>query len=271
MYKTVVILFSLLLTSSDAFAIVDDEMCKIHEGKMINISASGVKPLTIETLLIDPQGRKTGFDPEVKIVKEDIPCTLGYWEDSYGGDVPPARFVAIRPTIDGIYSIKVYSPTTTHYNLSIYFRDTTRKRLHIDFSGILSGGAVTEYKVDYDSTSVEKSAVTPELFDGKGQRAIDVNTFLAYAGPSQGRTNLPAGQTTYDVAIYYGKTIQPGTFKATLSRTDITNSFHPAAGSSELVNIPLQQGRNTLVLSVKGTRSDGRQATDTDRLVFLVQ
>ncbi len=142
--------------------------------------------------------------------------------------------------------------------------------MDIEFTGALSAGVVVEYKINYNSTSVDLSTVTPILFDGKGQRPFDVNTFLAYAGPMEAQTILPAGQTSYDIAIYYGKTILPGTFKATLNRVDITGSFHPKAGTSEIVTVTLQKGRNTLILSVDGVRDDGRRATDTDRLTFIV-
>ncbi len=33
---------------------------------------------------------------------------------------------------------------------------------------------------------------------------------------------------------------------------------------------PLVKGSNTLVLSIKGVRTDGRAGEDTDRLVFIV-
>ncbi len=62
----------------------------------------------------------------------------------------------------------------------------------------------------------------------------------------------------------------PATFEATLNGVDIRASFHPAAGKGESVAIPLSPGRNVLVLSVQG-QLPTRTATDTDRLVLLVQ
>jgi len=268
MFKYLVIVFSFVIFIPLNVRAIDI-LCDGHRDKSLDVMAGYGKPLTIETLLIDPQGRKTGFDPETKSEKKEIPCS-GYADDYYGGDVPPVQVLVVNPTIDGPYSLLIYSPTSTPYSLAIYISDESREDLKIETTGILSGGAVAEYKINYDSSSVNNSTVTPELFDGKGQRPVDVNTFLAYAGPTQGRTNLTAGQTTYDVAIYYGETIQPGTFKATLNSADITGSFNPEAGKSELVTIPLQIGRNTLILSVNGIRNDGRKATDTDSLVFIV-
>lgn len=120
------------------------------------------------------------------------------------------------------------------------------------------------------SSSVELDTSPPTLFDGKGQRSQDVNTFLGYQRPMEAQTTLPQGQTTYYLLVFYGKTILPETFKATLNDIDINGDFHPTADTSEAVKLNLKQGRNILALSVDGMRNDGRKATDTDRLVFIV-
>lgn len=109
------------------------------------------------------------------------------------------------------------------------------------------------------------------LFDGKGQRPIDVNEFLIYSNPTQARTELPAGVRSFDLIILYGKTSNPGTFKAELNRLDISSKFKPViAGGAAFVRLDLSLGTNTLVLSIQGVRSDGRIGTDTDRLTFIV-
>ncbi|MEW6675315.1 MAG: hypothetical protein AB1348_04810 [Nitrospirota bacterium] len=70
--------------------------------------------------------------------------------------------------------------------------------------------------------------------------------------------------------VFYGKTILPETFNATLNGIDIKGIFHPKPDISEAVKLNLQKGRNTLILSVDGIRDDGKRATDRDRLVFIV-
>lgn len=120
------------------------------------------------------------------------------------------------------------------------------------------------------SGKVEIDTSPPILFDGKGQRPLDVNTFLAYLRPIEAQTTLQQGQSAYYLLIFYGKTILPETFKSTLNGIDITGSFHPKADTSEAVKLNLQKGRNTLILSVDGIRDDGKKATDTDRLIFIV-
>jgi VCBS repeat-containing protein len=103
---------------------------------------------------------------------------------------------------------------------------------------------------------------------GGGQRE-DVDDFLAYASPVDTRTDLPAGTTSFNVTIIYGPTINAATFQATLNKSPFPG-FHPAANRSETVTIPLTSGHNTLDLEVEGLRSDGRTATDRDKLVFIV-
>ena len=50
---------------------------------------------------------------------------------------------------------------------------------------------------------------------------------------------------------------------------DLTSEFNPTPGGSDMVQIPLQPGRNVLKLSVDG-QLPNRVATDSDRLVFIV-
>lgn len=110
----------------------------------------------------------------------------------------------------------------------------------------------------------------PPLFDGKGQKSDDVNLFLGFEQPFQAQTDLPPGTANYTVHVYYGKTVVPAAFKAELNRQDVGNLFSPKPFSDEEVDIPLQQGRNVLVLSIEGAMEDGRKAKDTDRFVFVV-
>ncbi|MEJ5167342.1 MAG: hypothetical protein WHV67_10000 [Thermoanaerobaculia bacterium] len=95
--------------------------------------------------------------------------------------------------------------------------------------------------------------------------------FLKYANPLERETKLPQGESTFDLIVYYGETIIPSTFKAELNGVDITSKFQPIPKLAEVEKLTLQPGRNTLVLSVDGKNQKGQIATDTDRLVFIVQ
>ena len=107
------------------------------------------------------------------------------------------------------------------------------------------------------------------LIDGKGQRS-DVNAFLRYSNPTETTVTLPAGVKTFDLAVFYGSTIDPTSFRADFNREIITPNFTASPGGFSVVRLDLKEGRNTLVLSVDGVRSDGRTGRDTDRLTFIV-
>jgi len=108
------------------------------------------------------------------------------------------------------------------------------------------------------------------LFLGGGQSPANVNPFLRYAAPTESRTKLPAGTVSYVVNVFYGKTIDPATFSATLNGADVRSRFNPIPGAAELVRIELQPGSTKLQLSAEGRTSSGRTARDTDTLTFLV-
>jgi hypothetical protein len=110
----------------------------------------------------------------------------------------------------------------------------------------------------------------PPLFDGKGQSPDEVNSFLGYEKPTQVQSELESGTVSYTVHIYYGKSVVPETFSATLNKNDISTKFSPEPFTDEEVFIPLQQGRSVLLLSVEGIKTNGKKAKDSDRLVFVV-
>ncbi|MBU4269078.1 MAG: hypothetical protein KJ808_09570 [Acidobacteria bacterium] len=74
----------------------------------------------------------------------------------------------------------------------------------------------------------------------------------------------------YGLVLIYDKAIIPATFAAILNGRDIKDLFKPQPGQAEAVWLMLDPGSNTLVISVDGNL-ENRAATDTDRLVFIVQ
>lgn len=104
---------------------------------------------------------------------------------------------------------------------------------------------------------------------GGGQRS-DVDVFLTFANPSESSVNLDSGSEEFKVYIFYGSAIEASSFEATLNGVPFLG-FNPVAGTKEIVSIPLSPGRNVLLVKVDGTRSDGRKATDRDRLTFIVE
>ncbi len=126
----------------------------------------------------------------------------------------------------------------------------------------------------YDLTVSTIGPIDPtdaNLYSGGGQQPAEVNKFLRFAQPLDNRIKLAAGVTSYIVIIYYGQTIIPSTFSATLNGADISSQFHPIPGSAEVVTIPIGPGTTKLHLSVDGTKSSGGKGTDSDTLTFLPQ
>lgn len=110
-----------------------------------------------------------------------------------------------------------------------------------------------------------------KLFKGKGQRPVDVNSFLSYYEPKDSTTLLTPGITTFDLQVFYGASIMPLSFSASLNGKDISADFSPIPSGNQVVTLRLESGRNVLLLSVEGERVDGKTARDEDRLVFVVQ
>lgn len=109
-----------------------------------------------------------------------------------------------------------------------------------------------------------------DLFDGGGQQPAEVNKFLRYAAPRDTRNKVPAS-STFNVIVYYGKTINPATFSATLDGVDITSRFRPTPGGADVVTIAIGTATTRLHLSVDGAKASGGKGTDTDTLTFLPQ
>ncbi len=226
-----------------------------------------------ELLLTDPQGKRLGYDPVTGVIYNEIPD--GYYdayftEDAESGDLGPETKELLAPhPIAGDYQLQINGTGTGTYSLNILAYDPELNASIERFKDMpITLGDIHNYAF-YFAKTVGSEVEVSGGFDGGGQRPRDVNTFLSYSSPTASRTALPAGTTTYPLMIFYGKTILPTSFRAELNGADISTWFHPTPGGHELVSLPVQPGRNVLVLSVDGNLPT-RVATDTDRLVFLV-
>lgn len=113
------------------------------------------------------------------------------------------------------------------------------------------------------------NSFTMKPFPAGGQRS-DVNDFIAFSAPLEKTTVLSSGTNEFKIIINYGKTIDPITFEATLNGIDVSSSFNPIPGTHETILLSLDEGRNTLKMTVDGIREDGRNATDRDSLGFNI-
>ena len=156
-----------------------------------------------------------------------------------------------------ILIVKIYTTDSAVYTMPYNFVEEYGKwKLTNEFA---SDDMLLDY-MDY----------SPPLFDGKGQRPADVNTFLAYANPTRIETDLPVDTSKFSLHIFYGETIDPATFKAELNKQDISSRFDPKPVGDQTVELSLKKGRNVLTLSIEGEREDKKKSKDKDRLVFIV-
>jgi hypothetical protein len=139
-----------------------------------------------------------------------------------------------------------------------------------------SGAEFNEPHPDEQKFAITTAAVGPAevndaaLYSGGGQQPAEVNKFLRYAAPLDNRIKVPAN-STYTVIVYYGATINPATFAATLDGVDITSRFHPLPGGADAVKIQIGASTTKLHLSVDGTKASGGKGTDSDTLTYLPQ
>ncbi len=239
-----------------------------------------------ELFITDPIGRKVGLNITTGAVLKEIPCA-SYSRESIGNletgeigidenRIEIVATVAEVAPMDGLYKLVVIGTSSGYYGLDIYGTDIMEQESKQLLDGTTYPGKIDNYEITYSSapgSQVQVAYVGSSeipVFDGKGQRPTDVNKFLQYFNPTQTRIELPAGTQSFNLSIIYGNTIKRETFGSVLNGTDITSQFDPLHGKMEIVKIPLSQGSNTLVLSVKGLKADGREGEDTDRLTFIV-
>lgn len=229
-----------------------------------------------ELLITDPSGRRLGFDPLTNQSFTEIP---GSFYDDVGlqddvtelpaDDTDTGKSLGLVSPATGDYTLTVTGTGTGTYNMEIQGLDVNGQPSLSTFQNVpISTNLVEQMILHYDSTAGSQIQLSGG-FDGGGQRPRDVNQFLTYGNPAASQTSLPAGTTSFPMLIFYAPAVIPATFSATLNKTDVTALFHPAAGGHEFVSLPLQSGRNVLLLSINGNLPS-RVATDTDRLVFQV-
>ncbi len=219
-----------------------------------------------DLLLIDPRSRRVGKDPRAKKDYREIPFASYDLLAAGGAEM---KEIDIRQPLAGEYQLQVIGTDTGTYDLAIWAYDPNHNESEKVFEDIpTSLGTVHSYGF-YFAKTVGAEIEVSGGFDGGGQRPRDVNKFLSYISPSESQTTLPAGSSSFDLWIAYGKAVIPTTFTATLNGANVAHLFAPTPGTIQTVPLPLQSGRNVLVLSVEGNLPN-RVATDTDRLVFVV-
>lgn len=212
-----------------------------------------------ELLVTDPRGRRLGRDPRTNRDYHEIPRS-GY--DNGTGDIE-ARDLELIQLTAGPYLLDVIGTASGHYELELYASDAPgQSSASADVREVpTDAGLVHRYRLEWPAVPGVEARLAGAWSPG--------GALLSYAYPLAPRTELPAGETSVTLIVFYASRIVPGSFVATLGGHDVTARFKPAAAGHEAVTLPLAPGSNALVLSVRGNGPDGRTLTQTDRLELV--
>jgi PKD repeat protein len=161
-------------------------------------------------------------------------------------------------------------PAEQFYKL-FHYEEATTQWVDITTTRDTPGDTICGLTTSFSPFAVfaETEGLNESAMSGGGQSS-EVDAFLRYTSPGAKSISLPVGTTDFDIRVGYGDIIAD-TFQATLNGVPFAGFDSAVTGGWETVSIPLEPGRNVLVLKVKGKKVSGRLATDTDRLVFIVK
>lgn len=228
-----------------------------------------------ELLVTNGSGQRTGYDPLSNTIYNEIPGAV--YDSTSDSDPTDESFVShttrefsfLRPPA-GDYTVSVTGTGSGTYMLDLRTWTSAGNEGTREFDDIpIAAGVTHSYRIAYDPASTSGGTIPlTGGFSGGGQSG-NVDAFLTYSAPTEHQVGVPAGTTSYPLMIFYGKTIDPSTFMATLNGTDVTSLFTPTPGGMNPVSLPLTSGRNVLLVSVRGSNG-ARMPRDADRLVFKV-
>lgn len=228
-----------------------------------------------DLIIINPQGRKVGYNPITKTKYLEIPEATYMFMTLAEGDSDGSKILDIPQPLAGNYQLQVVGIVSETYSLYISaHNDTLSTHSVTDLRNIpIEPNIVHTYNFYFPKTTADvRFFATGANFYGGVEQDIGTNTdkLLTYVYPAQETTTLPKGTETASIVVIYDITIIPATFKATLNGTDVTNLFKPTAGWIESVKLKLNPNNtNTLILSAASNLL-GKTTIDTDKLIFIV-
>ena len=200
--------------------------------------------------IVDPQGRKKGFDTADHRMHDDIPDAA--IDEAEGGDGGQSVFIP-RP-IAGHYRVASSAGEAGTYGCTFNGVDTRDQSTPVK--------ALEHIPINKDE--IQKFDVT---FDGSPGSHLNVaggfapSAMLSYASPTTTSVVLPAGQREAAFLIFYDEHVDVASFSATLNGALLTRLFHPQVGAWELIKIPLTEHRNRVQLAISS--QDGTAVKDT--------
>ena len=138
------------------------EQAEIIDNSGFTIHLGGRDPKTnffinppCELILIDPQGRRLGYDPQKKVAYKEIPRasyeTMALEDAESGAAGPETKELDIRQPLSGHYELQVIGSGTGTCSLEIRAYDKHSDVTSSDVKVMASRGAIARYKVIYSS------------------------------------------------------------------------------------------------------------------------
>jgi hypothetical protein len=218
--------------------------------------------------LIDPQGRKTGYDVSTGQTLSGIPGAI-YSSDSISdatdASSEPAesesRVLEIHAAAMGRYSVKVSPTDRSTYNIGFSCTGIDGPSAHVSASdiGIAPG---EEHYFNVTIAPVCSETFVSGAFGGSGA------SLLTYGYPGDNRVSLAS--QAFRLVIVYDRRIVASTFTATIDGNSIANLFHPKPGGIEAVAMPIKSGHHIVQINVSGVSADGKQISAEDSFAIDV-
>ncbi|GAB4362793.1 MAG: hypothetical protein Kow00128_02910 [Deltaproteobacteria bacterium] len=125
-----------------------------------------------EILVIDPSGRRTGYDSSSGSDLHEIPSSAyfldGIDDDLSGETEPEVRTLFIDEPIDGLYRIQVIGTGTGEFWIKFLSNDRTGDVSHQTMNGTIGSQKRYDYELDYSSDPDFPSVVMPRTYEFLG-------------------------------------------------------------------------------------------------------
>jgi len=212
-----------------------------------------------QLLLTDPRGRRLGHSPLANAGYREIPRS-GYGE---AGQTVDTMELEIMGPLPGVHTLELIGTRKGRYDFEIRYTNGEGSDGAALVQGVpTAAGLVHRYRLVC-------ARGTTEVLTLSG--AFGAAGLLSFASPISASTRVSRAQATFPVVIFYGDTILPESFRATLNGADVRARFHPKQSGHEAVRLQLRPGKNELVLSVRGAGAAGELVTIPTRLELEVR
>jgi hypothetical protein len=212
-----------------------------------------------QLLLTDPRGRRLGQSPDGKARYAEIPRS-SYGE---GGQTVETMELEVMAPLPGAHTLEVIGTRAGRYDLEIRYGDSQGSEGGAVVQGIpTAAGIVHRYRLLCGRGAPNALTLSGAYAPGR---------LLSFASPTGATTRVSLPQGEFTIVVFYGSTLLPESFAATLNGADMRTRFHPKLNGHEAVRLQLRPGRNELVLSASGVGSTGEPLPVRTGLEFHVR